>query len=125
MTAPTSEKSGAPAATLSHTVLQPQGWPIPRGYANGVMTDGGTIFTGGLVCWDAEGKFPAGFGAQAHQTFRNIRDALAAAGAGPEHLTRLTWYVTGIEDYLADAKGLAQLTAMCSASVFQPWRPWK
>lgn len=95
-----------PAGGLSHRVLQPEGWPTPKGYANGVLTDGGMIFTGGLVGWDAEGKFAEGFVAQAHQTFRNIRDVLACAGAGPEHITRLTWYVTSVEEYLADQKGL-------------------
>jgi len=96
----------APAAGLHHAVLQPDGWPAPKGHANGVMTDGGTIYTGGLAGWDAKGRFPSGFVAQAHQTFRNIRDVLAKAGAVPQHLTRLTWYVTSIEDYLADPKAL-------------------
>lgn len=91
---------------LVHEIVQPDGWPIPKGYANAVKTDGGVIFTGGLVGWDREGRFPRGFVAQARQTFLNIRDVLAAAGAGPQHLTRLTWYVTSIEAYLADPKGL-------------------
>nr|WP_306306785.1 RidA family protein [Nitratireductor aquibiodomus] len=56
----------------------------------------------------SRGPFPGRFVAQAHQTFRNIRDVLEAAGAGPEHLTRLTWYVTSVEDYLADPKGLGR-----------------
>lgn len=92
--------------SLVNMVVQPEGWPKPRGYANAVMSANGMIFTGGLVGWDAEGRFPDGFVAQARQTFLNIRDVLDAAGAGPEHLTRLTWYVTSIEDYLADPKGL-------------------
>lgn len=96
------EKGGA----LLHRVLQPEGWARPKGYANGVMTEGGIIFTGGLVGWDEQGRFPQGFVAQAHQLFRNIRAVLATAGAGPEHLTRLTWYVTSIDAYLADPKGL-------------------
>jgi len=91
---------------LVNTVVQPEDWPMPKGYANAVRSDNGLIFTGGLVGWDSEGRFPRGFVAQARQTFLNIRDVLAAAGAGPEHLTRLTWYVTSIEDYLADPKGL-------------------
>lgn len=91
---------------LVNTVVQPEGWPKPKGYANAVRSDNGLVFTGGLVGWDSEGRFPQGFVAQARQTFLNIRDVLAAAGAGPEHLTRLTWYVTSIEDYLADPKGL-------------------
>jgi len=106
MTATLPSQNAPVAAALVHTVLQPEGWPAPKGYANAVMTDGGTIYTGGLVGWNPEGQFPAGFVAQAHQTFRNIRDVLDKAGAGPQHLTRLTWYVTSIEDYLADPKGL-------------------
>lgn len=104
----TTNPADGQSAGLLHHVLQPQGWPVPKGYANAVMTDGGTIYTGGLVGWDAEGRFPDGFVAQAHQTFRNIREVLSVAGAGPEHLTRLTWYVTSIEEYLADPKGLGQ-----------------
>ncbi|WP_048646958.1 RidA family protein [Nitratireductor soli] len=100
--------NAAKPAGLLHRILQPEGWPTPKGYANAVMTDGGLIFTGGLVGWDAQGRFPEGFVAQAHQTFRNISAVLAEAGAGPEHLTRLTWYVRSVEDYLADPKGLGQ-----------------
>ncbi|WP_295812051.1 RidA family protein [uncultured Nitratireductor sp.] len=100
--------SGTSELRLVHETVHPEGWPTPKGYANAVMTDGGLIHTGGLVGWDQEGRFPEGFVAQAHQTFRNIRDVLAAAGAGPEHLTRLTWYVTSVEEYLADPKGLGR-----------------
>jgi len=96
----------AAASGLANQVLHPEGWPKPRGYANGVMSAGGMIFTGGLVGWDAQGRFPDGFVAQARQTFINIRDVLAAAGAGPEHMVRLTWYVTSIEQYLANPKEL-------------------
>ena len=92
--------------SLAHRVLQPEGWPVPRGYANGVIAQGQMIFTGGLVGWDRDGRFADGFVAQARQTFLNIRDVLAVAGAGPEHLVRLTWYVTSIDDYMADQKGL-------------------
>ncbi|MEO4001431.1 RidA family protein [Mesorhizobium sp. CAU 1732] len=92
--------------SLTHRVLQPEGWPVPKGYANGVIAQGQMIFTGGLVGWDRDGRFADGFVAQARQTFLNIRDVLAVAGAGPEHLVRLTWYVTSIDDYMADQKGL-------------------
>lgn len=101
-------KPGTDVSTLIHGVVHPEGWPTPKGYANAVVTDGGMIFTGGLVGWDVEGRFPEGFVAQAHQTFRNIRAVLETAGAGPEHLTRLTWYVTSIEEYLADPKALGK-----------------
>ena len=97
--------AGAPD-TLVNRVIQPEGWPRPKGYANAVMSGNGLIFTGGLVGWDREGRFPEGFVAQARQTFINIREVLEAAGAGPQHLTRLTWYVTSIDAYLADPAGL-------------------
>lgn len=88
------------------TVLQPQGWPRPRGYANGMAGEGRLVVTGGLVGWDEHGRFPPTFVEQARLCFRNIATVLAEAGAGPEHLVRLTWYVTDIEDYLANPKAL-------------------
>lgn len=98
-----------PAAPASpHAILQPPDWPRPKGYSNGLMAEGRLVVTGGIVGWDANGRFPAGFVDQAHQCFRNIAAILAEAGAGPEHLVRLTWYVTDIEEYLADAKGLGR-----------------
>jgi enamine deaminase RidA (YjgF/YER057c/UK114 family) len=94
--------------TSPHQILQPAGWPRPRGYSNGLMAEGRIVVTGGIVGWDVEGRFPDGFVEQAHQCFLNIAAILAEAGAGPEHLVRLTWYVTDIEEYLADAKALGQ-----------------
>lgn len=89
-----------------HQVLLPEGWPRPRGYANGVLAQGRIIVTGGVVGWDERGVFPAGFMAQVRQTLLNIRAILEAGGAGPEHLVRLTWYVTDIQAY---RDGLAEL----------------
>ncbi len=87
-------------------VLQPPHWPKPRGYANGMAGEGRIVVTGGVVGWDANGVFPDDFVGQARKTFENIAEILAEAGAGPEHLVRLTWYVTDIDAYLADPKGL-------------------
>jgi enamine deaminase RidA (YjgF/YER057c/UK114 family) len=89
-------------------VLQPSGWPIPRGYANGMMAEGRIVVTGGVVGWDEAGVFPDGFVAQARQTLQNIRAILAAGGAGPQHLVRLTWYVVDIEEYLGHLKDLGR-----------------
>lgn len=88
--------------------LQPPGWPQPRGYANGMMAEGRVVVTGGVVGWDAAGRFPDGFAAQARQCFANIRAILAEAGAEPHHLVRLTWYVTDIDAYLAAGKEVGQ-----------------
>ena len=94
------------AQGLVHQVLQPEGWPTPRGYSNGIAAEGRIVLTGGVVGWDETGAFPVSFVEQAGQTFRNIRAILAEGGAGPEHLVRLTWYVTDMEEYLADLRGL-------------------
>jgi enamine deaminase RidA (YjgF/YER057c/UK114 family) len=86
---------------LVHEVLQPQGWPLPRGYVNGVAAKGRMIFTGGLIGWDAAGHFPADFAGQTRQVLVNTLAVLRLAGAGPEHVVRMTWYVCDIEAYRA------------------------
>ncbi len=91
---------------MANRILHPAGWPDAKGYANGMAGDGLFVVTGGVVGWDLDGKFPLGFVPQASQTFANIVDILAEAGAGPEHVVRLTWFVTDIDAYLADLKGL-------------------
>lgn len=90
-------------------VLQPSGWPAPKGYANGMMADGRIVVTGGVIGWDAEKHLPAEFTAQVRQALSNIAAILAEGGARPEHLVRLTWYVVDIEEYLADLKTLGQV----------------
>src|SRR3954451_19730221 len=89
-------------------VLQPSGWPVPKGYANGVAADGRIVMTGGVVGWDADERLPEGFVAQVRQTLENIAAILAEGGAGPEHLVRLTWYVVDVEEYLANLRTLGQ-----------------
>lgn len=86
---------------MALTPLQPPGWPAPKGYANGMMGEGRIICVGGQIGWDATGRFPAGFAAQARQALENIRAVLQEGGAGPEHLARLTWYVLDIAEYRA------------------------
>jgi enamine deaminase RidA (YjgF/YER057c/UK114 family) len=81
--------------------LQPPGWPRPRGYANGVAAAGELIFIAGMIGWDETGAFADGLAAQVKQALTNIVAVLAEAGAGPEHVARLTWYVTSRADYLA------------------------
>jgi enamine deaminase RidA (YjgF/YER057c/UK114 family) len=90
-------------------ILQPSGWPAPKGYANGMAADGRLVVTGGVIGWDNQGHLPAGFVAQVRQTLRNISAILAEGGARPEHLVRLTWYVVDIEEYLANLKTLGQI----------------
>jgi enamine deaminase RidA (YjgF/YER057c/UK114 family) len=73
-----------------------------------MAAQGRVVLTGGVVGWDETGTFPQGFVAQAAQCFANIRAILAEGGAEPRHLVRLTWYVTDVEAYLADPKGLGE-----------------
>jgi enamine deaminase RidA (YjgF/YER057c/UK114 family) len=85
--------------------LQPPGWPEPRGYANGIEATGRLVFVGGQIGWDERGEFAgADLAGQVGQALRNIVAVLAEAGAGPEHVARLTWYVTSREEYLASQK---------------------
>ena len=83
-----------------HKNLQPPGWPKPKGYANGIKARGEFVFVGGMVGWDKDEKFPAGFVAQARQALENIAAVLAEGGAKPEHVTRMTWYVLDMDEYL-------------------------
>ena len=90
-------------------VLQPDGWPMPKGYANGMAADGRIVVTGGVIGWDEKERLADGFVAQVRQALANIKAILAAGGARPEHLVRLTWYVVDIEEYLAHLKTLGRI----------------
>ncbi|PPE70357.1 RidA family protein [Caldimonas thermodepolymerans] len=86
-------------------VLLPPGWPRPRGYANGVLARGQMVFVAGMVGWDAEGVFHTDdLAGQARQALQNVVAVLAEAGARPEHIVRMTWYVTDKREYLARNK---------------------
>jgi enamine deaminase RidA (YjgF/YER057c/UK114 family) len=90
-------------------ILQPAGWPAPKGYANGMAADGRLVVTGGVIGWDNQGHLHSDFVAQVRQALSNISAILAEGGARPEHLVRLTWYVVDIEEYLANLKLLVQV----------------
>jgi enamine deaminase RidA (YjgF/YER057c/UK114 family) len=90
-------------------ILQPSGWPAPKGYANGMAADGRLVVTGGVIGWNTQGQLAADFVAQVRQTLSNISAILAEGGARPEHLVRLTWYVVDIEEYLGNLKTLGQV----------------
>ena len=82
--------------------LLPEGWPRPKGYANGVAASGKQIFVAGMIGWDAHGVFHSDdFAAQSRQALANIVAVLEAGGAKPQHITRMTWYVTSKREYLA------------------------
>jgi len=83
------------------TILQPPDWPRPKGYANGVAASGVQVHVSGMVGWDAEGQFQTDdFVGQARQALANILAVLAEAGAGPQHIVRMTWYVLDKREYL-------------------------
>jgi len=93
-----------------HEFLHPRSWKPALGYANGVAASGRMIFCGGLIGWNAEQAFESDdFIDQVAQTLRNIVAVLAEAGAGPEHIVRLTWYVTDKQEYLARLKELGRV----------------
>ena len=88
-------------------ILQPPGWPRPRGYSNGIVARGTFVVLSGMVGWNTEEKFETDdFAGQAAQALRNIVTLLAEANAKPNHLVRLTWYITDRGEYLAAGKAL-------------------
>jgi enamine deaminase RidA (YjgF/YER057c/UK114 family) len=90
-------------STLS--VLQPEGWPPPRGYSNGILASGRQIFVAGQIGWDAQGRFVSTHLApQVRQALENVCAVLACAGAEPKHVVRLTWFVTSRDEYYAELK---------------------
>ena len=96
-------------------VLLPEGWPRPRGYANGVSAQGRQVFVAGMVGWNADARFESDdLVDQVRQALHNVKAVLDAAGARPEHMVRMTWYVTDRTDYLARGRdiGLAYREVM-------------
>lgn len=93
-----------------HRTLQPAGWTRPRGYANGIAASGSqTIYTGGLIGWNADCELTStDFVAQVRTTLENIIAVLAEADAGPEHLVRMTWYITDKKAYQVNLKGIGE-----------------
>ena len=88
------------------TALLPAGWPAPKGYANGIKARGELVFVAGQIGWDTHGRFAPGFIAQVRKALQNIIAVLATAGAGPEHVVRLTWYVIDMAEYRASLTAL-------------------
>jgi len=92
-----------------HKIIQPDGWKQPKGYANGVLADGARLYIGGQIGWNEDQVFVAkDFVGQMEQALKNIVDVLEAAGGKPEHIARLTWYVTDKKEYLAHQREVGQ-----------------
>lgn len=86
---------------MEERAIQPPGWPRPKGYSNGMVAEGRLLVTGGLIGWDEQQRFPSGdFVDQVRQTLANTVSVLASGGALPEHIVRMTWYITNKREYL-------------------------
>ena len=93
----------------THTTLQPAGWAKPKGYANGVAAEGKLVFVGGQIGWNRQNRFDChDLVGQVRQTLQNVVDVLAEAGARPEHVTTMTWYLTNKKDYLGNLEGIGK-----------------
>jgi enamine deaminase RidA (YjgF/YER057c/UK114 family) len=92
-----------------HTILQPEGWAKPIGYANGMAASGRTIFVGGQIGWNGRCEFETDdFVAQVRQTLENIVAILAEGGAEPHHITSMTWYFIDKTEYVGNLRGIGQ-----------------
>jgi enamine deaminase RidA (YjgF/YER057c/UK114 family) len=90
-------------------ILQPPGWPRPRGYSNGVAARGTVVFVGGQIGWNAAQVFESDdFVEQARQALANVVAVLAEAGGQPGHIARMTWYVTDRDEYVASYRGIGE-----------------
>lgn len=102
MTDPTDSPLRSP-----HRVLQPPGWAKPVGYSNGIEARGRTIYVGGQIGWNAQCKFEAvELADQVRQALLNIVAVLAEAGAGPQHITTMTWFLRDRRAYLSELKNI-------------------
>lgn len=91
-------------------ILQPPGWKKPSGYSNGIVADGMTVFIGGQIGWDEQEVFHSdGLVDQIRQALKNTVSVLAQAGAGPENIARMTWYVTDKREYLGNRREIGRV----------------
>jgi enamine deaminase RidA (YjgF/YER057c/UK114 family) len=88
-------------------ILQPHGWPRPKGYSNGLAAQGRQIFVAGQIGWDADGRFASPrMAGQVKQALENIMAVLAEADGLPQHIVRLTWYVTSRDEYYSELRDI-------------------
>lgn len=94
---------------MSITMLQPPGWPQPRGYANGVTATGDMVFVSGMVGWNERGQFDTDtLAGQVARALENAMAILKEAGATPEDVVRMTWYLRDRKEYLASVKEIGE-----------------
>ncbi|PWT75206.1 MAG: enamine deaminase RidA [Proteobacteria bacterium] len=91
-------------------ILQPPGWARPRGYSNGIAASGRLVFVAGQIGWDAQSRIQTDdLTGQVRQALNNVVAVLAEAGARPEHIVRMTWYLTDKKAYLAESRQIGQI----------------
>jgi enamine deaminase RidA (YjgF/YER057c/UK114 family) len=106
---------------VSARILQPAGWPKPKGYANGVIVRGRQVYIAGQIGWNAAGRFESErFSEQVRQALANIVAVLAEAGGRSEHIVRLTWFIVSRDEYLAQ---LAEVGAAYRAVMGRAYPP--
>jgi enamine deaminase RidA (YjgF/YER057c/UK114 family) len=94
---------------MSARLLQPPGWAVPRGYSNGIVAEGRQVYIAGQVGWNPQGQFVSlSLASQVKQALENICAVLAQAGGRPEHLVRLTWFVTSRAEYYGELKAIGE-----------------
>ena len=104
-----------------HMLIQPEGWARPKGFSNGIKTRGNYVSVAGQAGWDGQRRFVSdNFSEQARQALQNVADVVRAAGGAPEHIVRLTWYVTNKQEYLAQSKALGQAYRSVMGRFFPP-----
>lgn len=92
------------------TPIQPEGWAAPKGYSNGLVGQGRTLFVGGQIGWNAQCIFETDdLVEQLRQTLRNVLDIVRTAGGAPENIAMMTWYLTDKHDYLKNLKELGKV----------------
>ncbi|RUM97513.1 RidA family protein [Pseudaminobacter arsenicus] len=90
-----------------HQILHPAGWKAAKGYANGIVAQGRTVYVGGQIGWTGDQIFEAkDLPSQVRQTLQNVVDVVREAGGVPEHLVKMTWFITSKSDYLANVKAV-------------------
>jgi enamine deaminase RidA (YjgF/YER057c/UK114 family) len=106
---------------MNAQILQPPGWVQPKGYSNGVAVRGRQVYIGGQIGWNAQARFESErLSDQVRQTLANIVAVLAEAGGRPEHIVRLTWFITSREEYLAQQKDIGAAYRAVMGRVFPP-----
>ncbi len=102
-----------------HKSILPEGWPRPKGYSNGVLAEGRTLFIAGQIGWNAQEQFESDdFVAQTEQALKNIVDVLRAAGGEPQHIARMTWYVVDKREYLDRLAEIGKVYKACLGAVY-------